>query len=45
MKDKDDIMVKDLIKKFKLHELLAIKIMYEIRHNKDKYFRVFDVEE
>lgn len=45
MKDKDDIMVKDLIKKFKLHEILAIKIMYQIRVHKDKYFRVIDVEE
>lgn len=45
MKDKDDIMVKDLIKELKLHEILAIKIMYQIRGNKDKYFQISQKEE
>lgn len=40
MKDKNDIMVKDLIKEFKINEILAIKIMYQIRTNKDRYFKI-----
>lgn len=49
MKDKDDIMVRDI--KIMLDHLpdndtlsQAINIMYLIRSNKDKYFRVMDVE-
>ena len=50
MKDKDDIMVKDI--KEILEEIpdndslsTAINIMYQIRGNKDRYFRLMDVEE
>ena len=44
MKDEDDIMVKDLIKKFKLHPILAIKIMYQIRGYVNKYFQIAQKE-
>ena len=44
MKDEDDIMVKDLIEKFKINEILAIAIMYQIRTNVDKYFEILQKE-
>ena len=45
MKDKDDIMVKDLIKELKIDEILAIKIMYQIRGNSEKYFKIVQKEQ
>lgn len=49
MKDSEDIMVKDIKKIIEAcpdNDPLthAINIMYQIRGNKDKYFRVMDVE-
>ena len=44
MKDEDDILVKDLIRKFKLKEVMAIKIMYQIRSNINRYFSIQNKE-
>ncbi len=49
MKDADDIMVKDLVELLEAvpgNDSLtqAINIMYMVRGNKEKYFRVMDVE-
>lgn len=49
MKDANDIMVCDIKKILDTSKdadslSKAISIMYQIRNNKDKYFRVFDVE-
>lgn len=49
MKDKDDIMVKNLIPLLEScpdndPQTTAINIMYHIRGNKDLYFRILDKE-
>ena len=40
MKDEDDILVKDLVEFLGIDQALAIKIMYQIRGNVYKYFRI-----
>lgn len=40
MNDKDDPIVKDLIKQFGIELSLAINIMYQIRGNTKKYFEI-----
>ena len=50
MKDENDILTKDMVKLLRRHKdcnnnELAIMIMYQVRSNLGRYFKIFNKEE